>query len=293
MDFKLNRLVNYDDNSLLEEVRRVAIIVKSDALLVSEFKKHACVDIGTLRNRFGTWKSILEAAELSHLYKDGNRKRSKRELVQELKRVASEKGEKTLTVKQFELYSCLTIGPYMRVFGSWLNALEAAGLQPVPRGKRYSEEECYENLLSVWTHYGRAPKYKEMSLAPSHVGSKAYVNRWGIWAKALYAFVEYVGTNSNESGTLGCPQKEKEVKSDQEIKLGRRDIPLGMRYNVLVRGQFRCKICGRSPATHIGLSLHIDHIFPWSKGGATSMENLRVLCDDCNLGKGAKIEDEI
>lgn len=32
-----------------------------------------------------------------------------------------------------------------------------------------------------------------------------------------------------------------------------------------------------------------DHIFPWSKGGATSMDNFGALCRKCNARKSAKI----
>jgi len=34
-----------------------------------------------------------------------------------------------------------------------------------------------------------------------------------------------------------------------------------------------------------GLSLHVDHIEPWSRGGKTIEENLQTLCEKCNLGK--------
>lgn len=39
------------------------------------------------------------------------------------------------------------------------------------------------------------------------------------------------------------------------------------------------------------MKLHVDHIMPISKGGKTEPSNLRTLCIDCNLGKGAKIEE--
>lgn len=32
----------------------------------------------------------------------------------------------------------------------------------------------------------------------------------------------------------------------------------------------------------------IDHIFPWSKGGKTSLDNARLLCAKCNIIKGNK-----
>lgn len=63
-----------------------------------------------------------------------------------------------------------------------------------------------------------------------------------------------------------------------------------MRYDVLKRDGFRCKICGATEED--GIKLHVDHIIPVSKGGKTEMDNLRTLCNICNSGKGAKIEDE-
>ncbi len=38
-----------------------------------------------------------------------------------------------------------------------------------------------------------------------------------------------------------------------------------------------------------GRNLHFDHIVPVAKGGATTIENLQILCAPCNLSKGARI----
>jgi 5-methylcytosine-specific restriction endonuclease McrA len=65
----------------------------------------------------------------------------------------------------------------------------------------------------------------------------------------------------------------------------KRDPDIRLRWRVMSRDSFRCK-CGRSPSTHSGTVLHVDHIHPWSKGGETTLDNLQTLCERCNLGKG-------
>lgn len=83
-------------------------------------------------------------------------------------------------------------------------------------------------------------------------------------------------------------QKNAPSSSKRKKQSSRKPIPTSMRYDVLQRDNFRCCICGRSAAD--GMTLHVDHIIPVSKGGATSMDNLRTLCSECNLGKSDKIE---
>ena len=73
------------------------------------------------------------------------------------------------------------------------------------------------------------------------------------------------------------------------IKKQKRDIPLKLRLRVLQRDDFKCVLCGRSPAVNVGVVLHIDHIIPVAKGGETKLENLRTLCKECNLGKSDNI----
>lgn len=68
----------------------------------------------------------------------------------------------------------------------------------------------------------------------------------------------------------------------------RRLMSDALRYKVLNRDSFRCQICGATQAD--GIKLHVDHIFPVSKGGKTELSNLRTLCERCNMGKRDIIE---
>ena len=65
---------------------------------------------------------------------------------------------------------------------------------------------------------------------------------------------------------------------------GTRTVSLTLRFHVLRRDGFRCSYCGRTPPD---VTLHVDHIVPFSAGGSTTFDNLRASCVECNLGKGA------
>lgn len=70
-----------------------------------------------------------------------------------------------------------------------------------------------------------------------------------------------------------------------EIKPRKRtSIPPKLRYQILKRDGYRCQLCGRTAQDKV--VLHIDHRQPLAGGGDNSPENLWVLCEDCNLGKG-------
>lgn len=88
----------------------------------------------------------------------------------------------------------------------------------------------------------------------------------------------------NESKKL---QTQKLTYSYQ-IRVERAKMSDSLRYDVMKRDGFRCQICGATAKE--GAKLHVDHIIPVSKGGKTVMNNLRTLCDRCNLGKSDKIE---
>lgn len=62
-----------------------------------------------------------------------------------------------------------------------------------------------------------------------------------------------------------------------------------LRYRVIRKFSGECMACGRSRKKH-GIVIHVDHIKPRSThpGLALAFDNLQLLCEECNIGKGNK-----
>lgn len=60
-----------------------------------------------------------------------------------------------------------------------------------------------------------------------------------------------------------------------------------LRYLALVNTGGRCQCCGASSSD--GIMIHVDHIKPRCTHPELelSLDNLQVLCEDCNVGKGS------
>jgi len=70
-------------------------------------------------------------------------------------------------------------------------------------------------------------------------------------------------------------------------------IPKGVvrlsRRNIFLRDGYRCQYCGAAPPQR---ELNLDHVFPRSRGGPTTWENLVCCCRRCNLEKGGRTPEE-
>jgi len=219
---------------------------------------------------------------------DFHRNVSDEELIEDLKRVALEIGKDNVTIDEYNERGRFHNTTLTRRFGSWFVCLEKAGLKRT-RNLNISNDELFENLETVWIKLGRQPKYNDLVSLISKFSAGTYEKRFGSWRQALESFVDAVILNESETGDfIDIPQAIGNFGSQQ----GKRSINWRLRFLVMRRDSFKCKICGASPATNQEVQLHVDHIISWSKGGKTIIENLQTLCSICNIGKSNLEQDE-
>lgn len=295
------------DQEVLDELKRVANTFNEEKITRAVFDRNSEISSGTFISRFGGWQNALEKAGLKDRYSGkiitDNMRQPKAKLLSnddvlfELKRIAKLLNKETITVEDVRTHSnIMSVGVVSRRFGSWTTALEKAGLKVSEMYRpAYSEDDYFENLLVVWTKYGRQPIYREMNVEPSKISAGTYAKHFGNWHKALQAFVSRMNQDEREFDEI-IVEKENEPQNKKGrveplrarvniLVENRREIGLGLRYKVLSRDNFKCVRCGRSPATNPEVELHIDHKTPFSMGGKTIFENLETKCKECNLGK--------
>jgi hypothetical protein len=293
MKYELNRPLDYSNEALLIEIRRVASLIDkplSRKLFDENSKYNSCA----IFKRFGSWRNALIKAGLDkENLSIKNYGLTKDELIEEIKRISKILGTECFSEKDFTNASGYNRSIFSRKFGKFRIIMNDIGFTTPQKGRKYTDKERFENLLNVWTFYGRQPSYAEMNIEPSKVGAKTYVIRWGSWKKALLAFLEKVNSNNEKDDVIIENILENNFKNNIKPKInpkeGRREIPIGLRFDILKKDNYKCKICGRSPSSTIGIELHVDHIIPFSKGGKTVENNLRTLCNQCNIGKSDKI----
>jgi len=302
--FELNKLArSCPDDDVLTEIRRVASIAPTAHLSRAEFDTHSKISSSSVIKRFGGWESALIKAGIADKYagpqistrlrEQRGRNMSEPDIIAEIQRVVKILGKDTITMSDFNTHATISTVTVNNRLGSWNKALEKAGVNISARGRRHTDSDYFENMLTVWTHHGRQPKHREMDEPPSVITSGAYEAKWGSWRKALIAFVEQVNsdvaaTESEQSHNSVTEPTAPVTSNSSPVHV--RTISVGLRYDVLRRDHFKCVICGDSPATNHSCRLHVDHINAFSRGGLTTRDNLRTLCSRCNQGKSDKQE---
>jgi len=163
-------------------------------------------------------------------------------------------------------------------FSTWNDALIQGGFKEGAQKHKYTPEELIENLRDIWLEIGRKPGKRKLPNYGRKISERPYINVWGSVERACRMLADYENGKINEADLL-----------TPKGMIARRSIPLSVRWKVLKSGKYKCDICGRTPSNS-NVELHIDHIVPVSRGGGDHESNLRVLCDQCNLGRSNRVD---
>lgn len=287
---------NQPDEALLEDLRRVSEALKPVRITKDLYDAHGRWCAATMRLRFGSWNKALALAGLKPTHVVNI---PREEIIRDIQRVARSLSRTALTFSEYHKNGGMTDRPIRRVFGAWAAAARAAGIEPAYDPLDLTDEICFEAIETIWQERGRQPREHEVRPPEARVAGPAITRRFGSWRKALEAFVGYMNAAESDGSPhdSAAPRPPTQAGTLEDGTVVRREstprnVGWRLRFLVMRRDGFRCKRCGRSPATHLGLSLVIDHHVPWSHGGPTIFDNLRTLCEECNGGRGNLADEE-
>jgi len=132
---------------------------------------------------------------MKYVLKPNNRNASDQDLLDDVKKVASEFNKETITRDEYDERGRFNSGTIRKRFGGWLNALEKAGLSET-RNYNIENDDLIKNIEDVWLKLGRQPFTTDMKAPLSKYTGQTYRKRFGSWQKGLEAFIEYI--NSDE-----------------------------------------------------------------------------------------------
>jgi len=225
------------------------------------------------KRAFGSWNRALQKAGLEvHQARDVDN----RDLISELKQLAEELGH---VPRQHEMrdQGDWSVNIYQDRFGSWNDALQAAGFEPNIRW-RIPREDLLAELRAVANELGHPPTTIEMNEHGTFT-TNPYQRVFGAWRTALQAADPNYLENYRQSNTQTVP-----FGSDwQQI-----------REEVIARDNESCLRCGMDRQTHrdqFGRDLPVHHRIPRrrfyndpdrSVEDSNVPSNLLTLCIPCH-----------
>lgn len=137
----------------------------------------------TYRNRFGSWNAALKAVDLEPAPPPTEVPEA--DLVAELQRLADELGE-TPRFSQMSEQGEFAPRTYVRRFGSWNAAVEAAGLEPRTTGRDVTDVELVAEIQRLEETLDKRPSSRDMAEKGAY-GVATYQRHFGSWSTAVEA----------------------------------------------------------------------------------------------------------
>lgn len=280
------------EEELLDDLKKISSLIGDEYLSISKYKKLGGKHTdATFAKYFGSWSNALAKVGLRTSRNEEERKHFSDEvLLEDVRRVAEMLDAETLTSSQYAEMGVVSLWTITNRLGTWNGILHKAGLKPTGFKTNISDADLLNEIERIWIMLGKQPTTDDIKKGISKYHLCTFTRRFGGWRKALEEFVKYINGEIIYEGTDKIStQEEFKVKpaTNHNIKSRRtpREPSNRLKVQVLMRDGNRCRLCGVE--CNDGLhNIHFDHIIPWSKGGETTLDNLQVLCSDCNLAKG-------
>lgn len=168
------------DEELLMDLRRVADEV-GDSPSMADYDERGTYSPSTCQSRFGSWTEAKERAGLPS--GTGGVEYADAELLEALRAFADELGE-TPTRAQMRTDGPHAPSTYAARFGSWTDALEAAGFDGRERATGIPEADLVAELRRVTEAMGRCPTSEEFD-ERGRYSAATYFRQFDSWADAL------------------------------------------------------------------------------------------------------------
>ena len=200
MDYEIKRLSEYSEESLLNELRRVAKLIDKDNIMMKEFNEHSRVSGSTVSRKFGSWSNACKKAGLTPEFV---RKITDEDLLSEIERLWNQLGRQP-SMSDIKHYGKFSPKPYFTRFGSWLKALEAfvqfknAGKLDRPRDLNEISPEIMVDKIQK-PRRARKVEYGEpidfLGLRHAPLNEQGVVYLFGVLSKQLGFIIEAVRTD--------------------------------------------------------------------------------------------------
>ncbi len=310
-------LADLTSDSLLDEIGRVWGL-ENRRPKYTDFNKNSNLGVSIFEGRFGSWSKAIEAyckRESVALQGRPGTYATDEILLAELRSIRRKRPNDQLTYDFYRLSGgTYSIGAFQAHFGSWTAAVRKVDAAS-GKNRKYTTDQLFDELQRLWEELGRQPTFREM-WKKGTISSNSYTRAFGGWNKAVVAFCDDRNAETELTGpdevagpeapsltgmeaappsqgvSVGATPKARGIPSTPLVEAGVKLIlkvtprmpSKRLRFRVLMRDGFQCRICGRSKEKD-GVVLEVDHIDAYARDGETTIENLWTLCRDCNQGK--------
>lgn len=192
--FEPNKLLNYDDSSIIAELKRVYFNhFDGQQMTTKEFDKLSRVSAGTVIKRFTSWNNALKTAGINVVNEI-----SKSIIKSDIGKIIELNNGQYLTFVFYKnnggKFSESSIKRYFEN-RKWAEILASEfSLYPIRKiiivDKQVevkTEDQLFDEIKRVWNELERRPTYSEFR-SKANFGTKIYERRYGSWTKAIEAF---------------------------------------------------------------------------------------------------------